>query len=56
MSTRALPQVLPRPHERSAVPPAIGRIVLKVLVIALIAVVVVAVRYLLFAYAQGGRP
>jgi hypothetical protein len=55
MSTRLAPQVLPAPLREVALP-VVGRVVLKVLVIALIAMVVVATRYLLFEYSHGGEP
>ena len=55
MSTRLAPRVLPSPTLRTA-PPVVGRVVLKVLVIALVAMLVVATRYLLFEYAHGGEP
>ena len=55
MSSRAVPPVLARPIDPAARIPAIGRTVLVVLAITLIAMVVVAVRYLLFEYAHGGE-
>jgi hypothetical protein len=55
MSTRLAPHVLPTTTLREAALPVVGRVVLKVLVIALIAMVVVATRYLLFEYAHGGE-
>jgi hypothetical protein len=55
MSTRLAPQILPLPPLRTVALPVVGRVVLRVLVIALIAMVVVATRYLLFEYAHGGE-
>jgi len=56
MSTRLAPHVLPTTPLREAALAVAGRVILKVLVIALIAMVVVATRYLLFEYGHGGEP
>src|SRR5262245_42986263 len=50
MSTRLARHVLPTTPLREAALAVVGRVILKVLVIALIAMVVVATRYLLFEY------
>ena len=55
MPTRLASHVLPSPPLWTALP-GIGRVVLKLLVIAVVAMVVVATRYLLFEYAHGGEP
>ena len=56
MATKLASQILVSPPFREAALPGIGRLVLKVLLIALVAMLVVATRYLVFEYAHGGEP